>query len=254
MSNTSYHHQCTMLKVKVNAGASSTTVKRRFQARLEPNNILSGTELVEKLAQYGFNGREIHAQIAINTIESFIIDELREGKRLDFGLVSFYPRLSKGLTARDADPPADGCTVNGAVKARRKLGNALKNHVIAVNPNAGRKQCIWNAFDAETEKFDEISVGHTISVTGRDIEIKPERADECVWLEKRDGRRGYKPVKMVKAEILESSLIQVTIRFNEVPPPGKYLLTFYSRGGATLDYNVNRIAHPIKVTKSKGDL
>jgi hypothetical protein len=39
--------------------------------------------------------------------ESFILDQLAKGFRLDFGLVSFYPRLSGGLSSRDADPEAD---------------------------------------------------------------------------------------------------------------------------------------------------
>ena len=49
---------------------------------------------------------------------------LAQGNRLDFGLVSFYPRLSGALSSRDIDPEQDGLFVRGAVKATRTLMNA----------------------------------------------------------------------------------------------------------------------------------
>ena len=66
-------------------------------------------------------------------LEGFILAELAKGKKIDFELVSFYPRLSGALPSRDSSPEAEGLFVRGAVKARRTLMNGLKDKLEAVN-------------------------------------------------------------------------------------------------------------------------
>lgn len=61
----------------------------------------------------------------VEGIERFIRRELENGNRLDFGLVSFLPRLSAALPARDADPGETGIRLRGSVKARKSLSASL---------------------------------------------------------------------------------------------------------------------------------
>ena len=76
--------------------------------------LLDEWELVEQLAQYGFDGQSARARYALMTIEAFIEKKLAEGYQLDLKLASFYPKLSGALSARDEDPETDGLYVQGA--------------------------------------------------------------------------------------------------------------------------------------------
>ena len=93
-----------------------------FQAALRPVDVLTLDDIAERWASYSGQPQGM-AKSHLMGFESFILDQLAKGYRLDFGLVSFYPRLSGGLTSRDADPESDGLFVRGAVKARRALVN-----------------------------------------------------------------------------------------------------------------------------------
>ena len=109
------------IKVKPRA----TTISGKFQADMEPVDTLAGKELVQRWAENA-GLKPILAQTVLTSLEGFILQELSEGRRLDFNLASFYPRLSGALSSRDSDPESDGLYVRGAVKARRALVNGLK--------------------------------------------------------------------------------------------------------------------------------
>ena len=102
------------IKVKPRA----TTVGGKFQADMEPVDILNEKDIVTAwAASAGLSS--VMARTALTSLEGFILQELAKGRRLDFNLVSFYPRLSGALSSRDSDPESDGLFVRGAVKARR---------------------------------------------------------------------------------------------------------------------------------------
>ena len=109
------------IKVKPRA----ITVGGKFQADLEPVDIVTEKDIVTGWATNA-GLTPIMAQTALTSLEGYILQELGKGKRLDFNLVSFYPRLSGALSSRDSDPESDGLYVRGAVKARRALVNGLK--------------------------------------------------------------------------------------------------------------------------------
>lgn len=237
------------LKIKANPRAKAFGIgnHRRFQVDLELKGTLSGDQLRDELAKFGYEGNTVQAARALMTIEAFIQAKLAEGWQLDFELASFYPLLSGGLTARDVDPETDGLYVQGAVRARRRLGDALKDQVEAINPLARRTVRLFNVFDRATEKFDVIVSGHELSVSGRDIAIEPTREDEGFWLEKRSGRWNKAPKQIMKAKVLRSDLTAADIVFPEAPVPGKYNLVVCTRCGDGPDYKVRRIGHPVTV-------
>lgn len=218
---------------------------RRFQVDLKPKGILEGEDLTEALAKYGFGGETARARMALIMLEGFIVEKLSEGYRIDTDLVSFMPRLSSALSKRDVDPESDGAYVQGSVSARGKLRHALREKVEAVNPLARRFLRIFNVFDQEAGRFDEIETGHTLSLVGHDITIDRTSPDEGVWLEKRSGHWNRKSKFIQRAELLESTPTGCKVVFREPIPSGKYNIVVGTRCGDGRDYQLRRIGHPV---------
>jgi len=220
--------------------AAGVGEKAVFQSELVPNETISGEELYKRLAdRSGFTPAQM--QLSVMTIEGFVKEELAKGNRIDFGLLSFLPRLEKGLPSRDADPVSEGIGVRGSVRIRSELRNCIGKKLEPVNELANVRPRILGVCDAETKEPDVVRAGRVLEITGRDIPIDASRSDEGVWLEKRT--RG----KMVAAEILESSAQSAKIVFREVPPDGKYTLVLVTRCGKGTDYKVRRCLADVQV-------
>jgi hypothetical protein len=103
----------------------------------------------------------------IGSLEECILDALSDGYQLNFGLVSFYPRLSGALPSRDSDPAAEGLYVRGAVKARRALRDGLKEKIDAVNSS----YCTLGAIKREKVRrfcgLSQISQSLNLTATSR---------------------------------------------------------------------------------------
>lgn len=237
----------TELAVVPRTRAAGAGANRKYQAHVTPTEVLSGRALKQRLAECGFDGNVIKAGQALEAIEGFVLEELAAGRRLDFGLISFYPKLSGGLSAVDADPVADGLSVEGAVRALPALRDALRKRVMGVNSVGKSPIRIFNVFDASTEKFDRIRVGCPVHVVGRDIDVSSDRADEGYHLEKRDGRWKHKPKFIAAAEVLASDSGSADIVFRTPITPGKYTLVVTTRSGASVDHEIKRIGHPVTV-------
>lgn len=219
-----------------------------FQAALRPVDVLTMDDIAERWASY--SGQPLGmAKSHIVGFESFVLDQLAKGYRLDFGLVSFYPRLSGGLTSRDADPEADGLFVRGAVKARRALVNGLKRRLVAENAQATSRLRIYSVFDRETGRYGTVTPGHALTISGNDIIIDPARDDEGVWLEKRrhDSSRCHSYIKVSCGRILKSDSTVAEVVFDEAVPKGTYLLTLYTRCGRGTDFKVIHCRSEVKV-------
>ena len=219
----------------------TTTVNGKFQADMEPTDTLAGNELVAHWAvTAGLN--PILAQTVLTSLEGFILQELAKGRRLDFNLVSFYPRLSGALSSRDSDPESDGLFVRGAVKARRALVNGLKRSLEAENGLAVTRPRISNVFDKTADQFDVVAADHELSAVGREILIDLSRDDEGVWLEK-ETRKGA--VKIARARVQSASHINTVFVFDAPIPRGKYFVTICTRCGRGADYRVIRCRHEV---------
>lgn len=221
----------------IKAVARETAMDGTFQASLRPVDVLTMDDIAERWASYSGQPQGM-AKSHLIGFESFILDQLAKGYRLDFGLVSFYPRLSGGLTSRDADPEADGLFVRGAVKARRALVNGLKQRLVAENAQTTSRVRIYSVFDRETGRYGTVTPGHTLAISGNDIIIDPARDDEGVWLEKRlhDRSRHHSYVKVAHGRILKSDVALAEVVFDEPIPKGNYLLTLYTRCGRGTDF------------------
>lgn len=213
-----------------------TSINGKIQADMEPTDTLSGTELVTRWAEAA-GLKPILAQTVLTSLEGFILQELAAGRRLDFNLVSFYPRLSGALSSRDSDPESDGLFVRGAVKARRTLVNGLKRSLEAENGLAVARPHISNILDKTVDKFDVVAAGHELSAVGRELQIDLSRDDEGVWLEK-DTHKDT--VKIARARVLKSSQINTIFVFDAPIPRGKYFVAICSRCGRGTDYRVVR--------------
>lgn len=227
-------------KVKVTVRLNAMSGK--FQASIKPQTILSGKELIRRWAEFSRSNASV-AKATLDMLEGFILNELGEGNRLDFGLVSFYPRLSGALSSRDADPETDDLFVRGAVKARRELVYGLKSSLEAENDLATVHSRIFNVFDKDVQRFDVLAAGHVLSVSGLDIPIDSARPDECVSLEKRT-HEGY--VRIAKARILNTSSIVIEAVFDEAIQRGKYVLAVYTRCGKGTDYKIVRCSRKVR--------
>ena len=226
----------------------TTTVNGKFQADMEPTDTLSENERVARWAEAA-GLKPILAQTVLTSLEGFILQELAAGRRLDFNLVSFYPRLSGALSSRDSDPESDGLFVRGAVKARRALVNGLKRSLEAENGLAVTRPRISNIFDKTADRFDVVAAGHELSAAGRDIRIDLSRDDEGVWLEK-DTRKDA--VRIARGRVLESSQINTVFVFDKPIPRGKYFVAIYSRCGRGIDYKVIRCRREVTVLPIQG--
>ena len=221
----------------IKAVARSTAIGGTFQASLKPVDVLTMEDIAERWASYSGQPQGM-AKSQLIGLESFILDQLAKGYRLDFGLVSFYPRLSGGLTSRDADPEADGLFVRGAVKARRALVNGLKRRLVAENAQTTSRVRIYSVFDRETSRYGTVTPGHVLSISGNDIIIDPARDDEGIWLEKRlhASSRHHSYVKVARGRILKCDAALAEVVFDEAVPKGTYLLTLYTRCGRGTDF------------------
>jgi hypothetical protein len=203
-----------------------------FQAALKPVDVLTMDDIADRWATYSGQPHGM-AKSHLMGLESFILDQLVKGYRLDFGLVSFYPRLSGGLSSRDADPESDGLFVRGAVKARRALVNGLKRQLVAENACKTTRVRIYSVFDREIGRGGIVTPGHTLTITGSDIPIDPARDDEGVWLEKRlhktARKRSY--VKVARGRVVKSDMALAEVVFDEPIDKGTYHLTIYTRCG-----------------------
>jgi len=223
----------------IKAVARSTAMSGTFQAVLKPVEVLTMDDIAERWASYSGQPQGM-AKSHLVGLESFILDQLAKGYRLDFGLVSFYPRLSGGLTSRDADPEAEGLFVRGSVKARRALVNGLKRRLVAENAQATSQVRIYNVFDRETSRYGIVTPGNTLTISGNDIIIDPTRDDEGVWLEKRlhVNSRRHSYTKVARGRILQSDMALAEVVFDEAIPKGAYFLTLYTRSGRGTDFKV----------------
>ena len=232
----------------MNKRAKITVVTRqndaagKFQTNLKPVTTLSGKDLVERWAAYSRLNSAV-ATATLTMLEGFILAELSKGNKLDFNLVSFYPRLSGALSNRDSSPDAEGLYVRGAVKARRPLMNGLKDKLEAVNDLSTVHSRIFNVFDKTRNRFDILAAGDILSVSGYDIPVDATKMDEGVWLERRT-HKGY--VQVAKGRIVSSSHDILETVFDDPIAIGKYVIAIYTRCGHGNNYRVVRVSRKIR--------
>ena len=230
------------IKKRINVKARNVSVSGKFQASLEPVEVLEMDEIAARWAER--SGLRFNlTQMALTSLSEFIMSELADGNQLNFDLVSFYPRLSGALPSRDADPETEDLYVRGAVKARRKLNVGLKQKLDPVNSLSVVKPRIYSIYNMDSKRYDVFAAGESLSVAGTDVEFDPSQSDEGVWLEKRSAH-GY--VRVASARVLENALDHAVVVFDEPVPPGVYALAIYTRCGRSTDFKVVHCRHEIR--------
>ena len=229
-------------RIKIKAITREKDTAGKFQTNLTPNATIEGNELVERWARFS-RLNPAQAETALVLLKGFILEELAKGNKLDFELVSFYPRLSGALSSRDSSPDTEGVYVRGAVKARRPLMNGLKGKLEAVNNLATVRSHIYNVFDKTVKRFDVLATGHVLSVAGYDIPVDAAKEDEGVWLERRT-HKGYE--RVAKGRVVGYATDFTEVVFDEQIAPGAYVLAFYTRCGHGDGYRVVRVSRKIR--------
>ena len=229
-------------RIKIKAITREKDAAGKFQTNLTPNATLEGKELIERWAEFS-RLNPAQAETALVLLKGFILEELAKGNKLDFELVSFYPRLSGALSSRDSSPGAEGLYVRGAVKARRPLMNGLKDKLEAVNDLTTVQAHIYNVFDKTAKRFDVLATGHVLSVAGYDIPVDAAKEDEGVWLERRT-HKGYE--RVAKGRVVGYAPDLTEVVFDEQIAPGTYVLAFYTRCGHGEGYRVVRVSRKIR--------
>ena len=243
------------IKIKAYKSASSVAT-RSFQANLVPEATYSGEALYRRLAMY-LDLQEsdwARARRMVEDLEGFIQKELEEGNRLDFGLVSFFPRLSESLSTRDADPAEEGIYVRGAVKARKTLAESLAKKLIAVNSQSEDALRIVAAIDAEDKDFayDGFRLCHEVGILNYNlaITIDPTHEDEKIWLEKpiKHRRQEHKPLAYAQYLGMADDGWRIRCKFDAgAVSPGTYMLCISTRAGKGLEYRLRTIRHKVIV-------
>ena len=198
--------------------------RQMFQVDAEPNEVLEGRSLAERFARK-IDADTSEANYIIESLQEFVLEELQNGNRLDFELVSFLPRLSGPLPTRDANPMDAGLVMLGHAKARPTLRNALKEKLIPVNSTSPEWGVVQSVMDEPLKKFDQIVIGHKIDLAGVNVMIDLSQPDEGVWLENSKG------VVVSRAEVSYSDAQVVDCWFHEMVAPGKYTLVLANRTG-----------------------
>jgi hypothetical protein len=229
-------------RIKIKAVTREKDAAGKFQTNLTPNATIEGNELVERWARFS-RLNPAQAETTLVLLKGFILEELAKGNKLDFDLVSFYPRLSGALSSRDSSPDAEGLYVRGAVKARRPLMNGLKDRLEAVNGLATVRAHIYNVFDKTANRFDVLAAGHLLSVSGYEIPVDATKKDEGVWLERR-AHKGYE--RVAKGRIVGYAPDLTEVVFDEEIARGTYVLAFYTRCGHGDGYRVVRVSRKIR--------
>ncbi len=236
------------IKPRSNTSPSSNGT---FQATVIPFDAYEGESLYSELADYMGTNNVYKAESMVKTIEGFIMKELKEGKRLDFGLVSFFPKLSKALPTRDANPSREGIYLQGGVKARRPLSVSLAASLIPVNPQAKSRSVIIGTMDLEERfRFHGFRWGHEVDIIGKYINIDQSHEDEKIWIEKPVKHRRDQRKALAYARCLEGDKggTEVKCIFEGEPvKPGNYMLCISTRGGNGLDWTLNTVRHQIKI-------
>ena len=229
-------------RTKIKAVIREKDAAGKFQTNLTPNDTFKGKNLIRRWADYS-RLNPAQAEVTLTLLRGFILDELAKGNKLDFELVSFYPRLSGALPSRDSSPDAEGLYVRGAVKARRPLMTGLKDKLEAVNGLTTVQSHIFNVFDKTAKRFDVLATGHVLSVAGCDIPVDAAKEDEGVWLERRT-HKGYE--RVTKGRIVGYAADFTEVVFDEQIAPGAYVLAFYTRCGHGDGYRVVRVSRKIR--------
>ena len=226
-------------RVKVNA-RRRPLANGQFQTDIEPNRILDLDDIAKDWAEQSAM-RPALAKSMIYSLESYVLDALGRGNQLNFGLVSFYPRLSGNLSSRDSNPATEGLYVRGAVKARRGLVAALKNSLMAVNSISSIRTTIWYVGGEDKRRGKQIVAGEELPIYGESIPVVAGREDEGVWLESK--RKG----KVAKARVVESAERCLKVVFDELPPKGMYFLVIATRCGRDESFKPVRCRAEVRV-------
>ena len=130
----------------------------------------------------------------------------------------------------------------GHVKGRPALRNALKNKLIPVNSTAPEWGAVQSVMDVPLKKFDQIVIGHPVSLAGVNMAIDPDQPDEGVWLENGKG------TVVCRAEVSFSDAQVVDCCFHDPVKPGKYTLVLANRAGKKgSDYKLCRHCREVTV-------
>ncbi len=235
------------MNIELSVETRAKPINGKFQADVIPNRVLDKKDVVDALAKdLGLAPAAI--EVVISGLDDLVVRELGRGNRVDLGLVSFLPKLSGALSARDADPSFDGLRLCGSARARHKLVNAIDENLVPVNKVTGNKVVLSSVATKGDEIGGRIKAGTAAIATGIGLVVVEGRADEGIWLQSRQAY-GYKDTGF-KARILFQDADHVEFVFDALPPPGKYSLVLAGRGGNTTAYRAARRRLNVEVVES----
>lgn len=215
-----------------------------FQSSLEPNRTYAGESLYREFSEF-CNRKPAEIESFIKLIEGFILEQLKKGNRLDFGLVSFLPRLSGAMKTKDGDPEEQGLFVRGSVKPRKKLMESLDRHLEPINRQGPRQRIrLYGTTDREQQHmYDKIRIGEPfVALASTLVSFDPKMEDEGLFLENKRGK------VFGKAEMLnvgENQDFEAIFRGNI--PAGNYILIAQTRCGKGPGYDLRRARAKIRV-------
>ena len=171
-----------------------------------------------------------------------IVAALKAGKRvyLDGVAITAAVRGPFDTLDGDFDPKRNELAVTSFTYGdfQKCLGDVVpENEVKGARP-------VISVIREEGQEDEEVLVtGRNVAITGKEIEITADAADEGVVLT--DVKTGE---TVAEAEIVSTTLIETICTFAALPPKGRYRLEVRTRGGLGLAYKVATAGREIVVS------
>lgn len=170
-----------------------------------------------------------------------IVAALKAGKRV------YLDGLAFAVTVRGAFDTVDGVfdtARNEVALTSYTYGDLLNclNGIVPENEVTGAHPVLSVIREEGQEREEVLVLGRNVAITGKEIAIAPDAADEGVVLV--DVKSGE---VRAKAEIVSSTLIETICTFAVLPPKGRYRLEVRTRGGLGLEYRVATASREVVV-------
>jgi len=215
------------IKFKSTPSTSKLTAdKVCYQGQVIHNRTLDPEETRAAFADFTQLLKPPLSDLAIDSVASFVADEIAKGNRLDFGAFSVGLKMRGGLPAANApfDPKANALSVE--ITPGKKLQQAVR-YLKPVNVTDVNRSDIIKALQLTPYELQDAFVAtgtRTLVAYGTYIGVNPDATGEGVWIENDADE------KLLKGRILAGCDI-CTCRFELTGDvaPGLYWLAICSR-------------------------
>lgn len=203
-----------------------------YSARVKHNGTVSTDEFVKRLAERSGEEKE-RVRFIWELAQNELARQLGAGKRIELGSLSAGIAVAGSFDSANAPWDSQTNKLVPHLNTKGELKNALVD-LEAVNVTEGAKPVVLSVLDTIFAE-DGVLKGNaniTALISGKDLAVDPQAADEGVWLEDKNG------VIVATATVNDSDCATIDCTFAETPAEGDYKLVVATRGGLGAEFGV----------------